>query len=413
MKGGIVISSKKNILIVLSIIIILATCLNVSGLNDKKDKIKLTQEEMMEDYMHIWKTLEENSLILLELKNNNVDLLNIFLDYKEQIQNCNNEKDFFLILNSFLNSFNEFGHLALLDYWMYNYFIEVYSSHEEMKPWLDVLTNNKVKENYQIWKNIIGKNNWLEDNTENISNNVTTKILEKDRIAYINIKSFRDEFVDINYDKLYSFYKQIQEYPHLIIDITNNGGGSDKYWIKNIVYPNLKQTLSFTNFSLIKLTDSNKDFISVFLNDKNMLLPIKDLEMIDIEKNVLSESNYFFKNTVTLEKKSEPIFKGRIWVMIGERVYSSSDLFAKFCKDTGFATLVGETTKGNGAGEIDPIIFSLPNSKLIVRYDMTYSLNSDGTNNQTYGTTPDIVFSSAENPLNDCLKVINQYELNN
>ena len=83
------------------------------------------------------------------------------------------------------------------------------------------------------------------------------------------------------------------------------------------------------------------------------------------------------------------MFKGKIWTLIGGKVYSSSEAFSIFCKKTGFSTLVGKTTGGNGMGA-DPGIFILPYSKLIMKYDMSYGLNPDGTDNLTYGTKPDI-----------------------
>ena len=69
-----------------------------------------------------------------------------------------------------------------------------------------------------------------------------------------------------------------------------------------------------------------------------------------------------------------------------------------FCKNTDFATLVGKPTDGDG-GVADPILFSLPNSGLIIRFSMFYGLNSDGTGNEANGTIPDITIDNSEDAL--------------
>jgi hypothetical protein len=48
----------------------------------------------------------------------------------------------------------------------------------------------------------------------------------------------------------------------------------------------------------------------------------------------------------------------------------------------------------------------LPNSKMILRYSLDYSINPDGTCNAEIGTILDIKSSNRETPLETCLKVI-------
>lgn len=76
-----------------------------------------------------------------------------------------------------------------------------------------------------------------------------------------------------------------------------------------------------------------------------------------------------------------------------------------FCKNTGFATLVGTTTNGDG-GIADPLLFALPNSGLVVRFSVFYGLNEDGSGNEANGTEPDIVISENEDALEKCFELI-------
>lgn len=82
-----------------------------------------------------------------------------------------------------------------------------------------------------------------------------------------------------------------------------------------------------------------------------------------------------------------------------------------FSKNTDFATLVGTNTGGDG-GVADPILISLPNSGLIVRFSMLYGLNPDGTGNEKYGTTPDILIDEEQDAFDKTIEEINRKKLN-
>ena len=77
---------------------------------------------------------------------------------------------------------------------------------------------------------------------------------------------------------------------------------------------------------------------------------------------------------------------------------------ADFCRKTGFATVVGNKTAGGGLG-INPVLFQMPNSKLMIQYRADYPLNIDGSCNMEIGTTPDITVNN-ENILEECINVI-------
>ncbi|MFL0251327.1 S41 family peptidase [Clostridium neuense] len=67
--------------------------------------------------------------------------------------------------------------------------------------------------------------------------------------------------------------------------------------------------------------------------------------------------------------------------------------FAVFSKSTGFATLVGEKTGGDGIA-MDPILCALPNSGYVFRFPVDMGLTSDGTCNFEHKTEPDIKVSA-------------------
>ena len=99
-------------------------------------------------------------------------------------------------------------------------------------------------------------------------------------------------------------------------------------------------------------------------------------------------------------------FEGRIWLLVGPQVYSASESFAVFCKETDFAKLMGEQTGGDGIGSLDPVFLQLPNSGILVQYTMMYGLNPDGSSSEEAGTTPDILSDGSEDPLVTALREI-------
>ena len=83
-------------------------------------------------------------------------------------------------------------------------------------------------------------------------------------------------------------------------------------------------------------------------------------------------------------------FKGNIYLLVDDSVYSSSETLASFCKETGLAKLVGTKTGGDGIG-IDPIQINLPNSGYVLRFPNNLGVTSSGSINELDKTSPDII----------------------
>jgi C-terminal processing protease CtpA/Prc len=102
---------------------------------------------------------------------------------------------------------------------------------------------------------------------------------------------------------------------------------------------------------------------------------------------------------------SEGIFKGKIYALSDMGLTSSSAGFAMFCKNTGFATLVGSNSKGDGGG-FNPIYTALPRSGLVMVNRVSYTLNEDGSCNAEVGTAPDIYSPAGEEPLDTVMNML-------
>ena len=96
-------------------------------------------------------------------------------------------------------------------------------------------------------------------------------------------------------------------------------------------------------------------------------------------------------------------------------IYEDIEKFAFFCKATGFATLMGQTTRGDTG--LGVYYLALPKSGLLVRYFGVNTLNPDGSSTMEHGTAPDIVLPERAansndriSPLSACLQYIKELE---
>ncbi len=74
-------------------------------------------------------------------------------------------------------------------------------------------------------------------------------------------------------------------------------------------------------------------------------------ELPRFEKGDWEQLTHFVAAEHTIEPDTDHRFEvERVWLLVSQKVYSSSEAFAVFSKTTGYATLVGERTGGDGLG---------------------------------------------------------------
>lgn len=244
---------------------------------------------------------------------------------------------------------------------------------------------------------------------DSISANLNLNVYPSYSTAYISIKSMTG-FEENNDDVvLESFFTWIEEndYKHCIIDIQENSGGSDGYWMLNLVRPNLKGPLSYQYYALMKGEQSRQ-----YVEANNIpVYPISELplgEFPNINKQDIEDASHYATSTVTTDHMGrrsddpyEPLFSGEFWLLVGSKVYSSSDAFAQFCMETGFAALVGSATGGDGMG-LAPMVLALPETGICIQHSTMGCLNRDGSNNEEVGTQPDEIVPVGVNPFKIC-----------
>ena len=416
-------------------ILLLSTLLSTSCNLEKEGHFSyLTKKQCMEDFEYLQYALETTYPYLNVARRSGISVDDLFEKAKERVVNSQDEVEFYEAIAQLVNGINRkgpVGHLVLFDDSLRKDFGDLYRGSADESTFdkylAYILQNKKTEKRYQQLEEVRMEKEaqvGLERKVPKVAHTFARKEVEKNllliappyfsdqsieegNIAYIRIPSFEHKRVEQEHDKLIEIYKKYANYENVIFDIRGNGGGDSTYWVENIALPNTTKTYKWKYVELFSVQKGNNDKYIEMMFPKESIKPIK--EFVPAEKFAtedLEVLDYFIEEQQQLGG-TEEILKGKKWVLIDDGVYSSAESFAIFCKETGFATLVGTNSEGDGMGS-DPFLLTLPNSRFVVRYSCTYGINSNGTNNEEYGTTPDIV--TEEDALNFCVDYIKEQE---
>ena len=374
-------------------------CISLVSCNDTEvketgeiTKVKqLTKKEKIKDFEYMFKTIEEAYPFLeVNKRVNNVDWVANKEEYLEKIKNTTNDEEFIGAINQILSELNN-GHTHLVNS---KELYEFLKSGYNQTGWYDFFDDEKVLSRY----------NSIEGNIQNtkepmVKKDVIVKDVVDKKIGYIYLPQMYGVYGEITEKDIESdmkiigdYINTLEDYKALIIDIRGNSGGDDMYWrsiVSKIISDDIENNgyLAFRSDSKIMKDYVDKREIRV---DSIENLPKELLE--NAPREIMTDFSEFMESTVVIESDNNSKFKGNIYLLVDNIVYSSSESFSIFCKDSGFATLIGEKTGGDGGG-IDPILFDLENSGLIIRMASDMYLTGQGICNEEFKTTPDYEIS--------------------
>lgn len=385
------------------------TILLVAGTLMSIGPSQLTMDEKLEDYEYLYHMISENYPYLTSNeRTNGINWLQENEKFKSNIKKTTSaymsesllDTMFVAEISKIVRRLNN-NHTRLIgrDFFVNHnmYTSPEYESNFEL--WDEILKDEKTLSWYNF-EQIGDEDIHIPDKEElefkdyyksylSLYSSTSTGIIVPDEVAYLRVYNMRTGRIKEDGVIIRKFLEEVKDYDKLIIDIRGNtGAGDDRYWRENVVAPLISKELTVNNYFFVRGAYSKTFYESLKIN----LYPISELykNIIDgLPEEVITGFDYYGKHNVIIEPIDPVDFQGEIYLLVDEMVYASAEKFASFSKDSGFATVVGKTTGGN-ALIFEPLLFSLPNSGLVVRYRGELLLNGDGNISAEVGTIPHI-----------------------
>lgn len=394
-------TKSKLSIILIAIIFILSGCgVNNYKLSNESSNInnkQLTEKEKLDDFEYMYTIIKENYPYLeVNKRLNGVDWLAKKDDYISSIKATPNDESFFNTLNLILSDLNN-GHTGMINKNNYYNSKSVFEKYSKMdQAWLEQMNKSKTVERYSFMKQ---KDEAKSSQGIVRSNNVKTIDLVQGKVGYLAMQSFNTFNIDEDMKIIKPYLEQIKNYNDLIIDIRGNGGGDDTYWSENIVPMLINKPLEEKLYLAYRGGAFLEPFVKNRMGGYEKLEPISNIyneNLKNLPPELKEDFKYYLKIISNYEPKNSVGFEGKIYLLVDKKVFSASEAFAIFAKSTGFATLVGEKTGGDGLG-CDPAVCALPNSGYVFRFTQEMGLVSDGACNFENKTETDIQVSATNN----------------
>ncbi|MEG1415933.1 MAG: S41 family peptidase [Clostridium sp.] len=359
---------------------------------------KLSMKDKVEDFNQLYTTIVEGYPFLeVNKRMNGVDFVAKKEEYLKRISSTNRDSKFESVLHSVIKDLNN-DHSGIVSNQFMKDLQAAYLYNEPYKSiYKDLFYNEKVINRYG---NTPSKEE-LSFNEDNEQSNLVTKDVIKNKVAYMHLPKMLRASAVFNKDmkQIEKYISTRRNYESLIIDIRGNGGGYTGYWWE-IISKLTKEPVKNRIYNLFR---TNNPVINEYVygrpGSEENLRKIKDLPISSMP-NAPKEAMGMFTHFAIEEQINNPDgksgFNGKIYLLVDSVVYSAAEGLASFCKETGFATLVGEATGGDGIGS-DPVLFNLENSGIVVRMSSMMGLTESGVCNEEFKTTPDVM-------VKDCTK---------
>lgn len=334
------------------------------------------------DYALVWEALETDYPYLPYLRDKGIDVDGIRARYAAKLEQAADTEDFAALLEEMFRDLKNTAHLSLVSR---DFFPMLYRGYTETSDdfhaaWRETAALAAASAYYAPTP---------EQEAEDPSSDSASYCppakyswYEDCKTLCLSIRTFLPDTVDRDRDLLRNALEAHPDAENLVFDIAGNSGGDDRYWRQNLVGPfgedhSLRQRLYFrgTERNLPCFEGRWDCFSTAEAEDAAPWA-----EALGLDRFCRVETPIPGREAVHSDAKR--------WVLVNEQVYSSSESFVCFCKATGWATVAGTRTGGDGVG-FDPVLRFLPDSGLLFRFSIGAGENPDGTMSLE-GTAPDL-----------------------
>ncbi len=356
----------------------------------------------LEDYDYVWSLLEENYPYYSYIENEGLDMKDIKARYRNEVIKVDDEENFAELLSRMFNELGGVGHLSVVDNNIYNGYKTALNNGGFGNETINAAFSQRLNSKKLAGRYCLEEDKTFEELKEDIYSQIQIQYISKANALYIKIPSFSTDLIERDKDILVKAFADYPETENIIFDITANHGGSDEYWINNLVKP---FGGSYEQQSILYFKESNltEDYLGQETFKETSSLDSVPECVQDLKLDKYIDNGLSINGEPTIQTKNKTIKK---WVLISKDTYSAADSFAQFCKDTNWANLVGSSTGGAGGG-ITPVLEILPNTGLLIRFSIDVVIDDDKLN-VIEGTSPNIQCIKNETPIDKCIERISE-----
>lgn len=354
---------------------------------------RFTPEQKAQDFECLYTTLKENYPFFGVLKRENgTDWLANHDRYLRMVRETTDDKSFVAAMQNIVRELNN-GHAHVIGAESFDQLAALYRQaaserryYRQYRHWTAVY--DRAEPFYDYWKELYGVKKQEKSgpaeahDSYDPAGTVSLTMLGEGRIGVLTIKSFGRPSADSAL--LMTLLDSAKRCRNLIIDLRQNSGGNDTYWDHNLMPYLIANTQKWSGPSVLR-----RGPIAGTYYERKPRSFKKVASLPGLAPEVTPEEFWVTTVQKVIRPKGRLGFNGKVWLFVGPGVFSSSESFSAFTKATGWATIAGTRTGGDGIGS-DPVATMLLNSGLLVRFPAWGALNLDGSFNFETRTAPDV-----------------------
>lgn len=369
-------------------------------------KTTFTREELLADYDQLWRDLYENYPFFPVLERRGLAPESLRLLNRAILETRDLDvQGFVKLLRDTFYRMDALAHLMLLEPSGFDFYHQTLlpkQTWSDYEPRYDLVFDAQTEATYALLGGG-GSGQSIFNDTATL----TSRYYADERAAYFHFSSFDLPSANNGRDFVADALASMGDVEHIIFDITGNPGGLDSVWHENIVSPFGGEDISYTYIRRSPVTER-----FFYQEPRYRIQPICELPADVKVPDFVEELGFTDFVLATCPLPLEDFTGKRVnssahrWLLIDGGTASAADGLAAFCKRSGWATLVGSPTLGDGGDSLYPVMIRLENTGLLVLFSASAAANTDGSLNAETGTAPDIPIRKGESPLQACLRVI-------